>query len=244
MEDAGAGKSAQRRRTESSGGFLDRHVRCRRYSGSGGAAARAIPGHPYQSARSRLDMIEGTRFPFAEEAERIYGLRPLVQPLESYDSVIAKVEALLPGEGTLAERVDAFRARYIIPPERLRAVIEAGIAECRRRTAEHVTLPEGESFDLSFVTNKVWSAYNWYQGGNKSLIEINTDVPIFVDRAVFLGCHEGYPGHHLQGIHRERRYRELGWVEFSVMPLYAPIALLYEGAADFGADLAFPPEER
>jgi hypothetical protein len=205
--------------------------------------ARFLATHT-KSARARLDMIEGARFPFADEAERIFGLRPIVQPLESYEPVIAQVEALLPGDGTLAERVDAFRARYAIPPERLPSVIAEGIAECRRRTAPHVRLPEGESFALSFVTDKVWSAYNWYQGANKSLIEINTDVPIFIDRAVFLGCHEGYPGHHLQGIHRERRYRELGWAEFSVMPLYAPIALLYEGAADFGVDLAFSAEER
>jgi hypothetical protein len=205
--------------------------------------ARYLETHA-KSARYMLDMIEGMHAPFEDEAERIYALRPVVRPLESYDPVLARVAAMVPGGGPLAERVDAFRGRYVIPADKLRAVIEAAIAECRRRTAAHVILPEGESFALEFVTDKVWSGYNWYQGGNKSLIQINTDVPLYVDRAVMLGCHEGYPGHHLQGMHRERRYKEQGWAEFSVMPLNAPIALLYEGAADYGVELAFPADER
>ncbi len=38
-----------------------------------------------------------------------------------------------------------------------------------------------------------------------------------------LGCHEGYPGHHVQGIYNERLYRERGWVEYSVVPLFQPV---------------------
>ena len=68
--------------------------------------------------------------------------------------------------------------------------------------------------------------------------------PIFIDRAVALGCHEGYSGHHVQGIYNERQYRERGLIEFSVAPLYAPASPLNEGGADFGVELAFPGEER
>ena len=93
---------------------------------------------------------------------------------------------------------------------------------------------------MEFVTQQSWSAYNWYQGDNQSLIQVNTDLPIFIDRAVGLGCHEGYPGHHVQGIYNERQYRERGWIEFSVAPLYAPSSPLNEGGANFGVDLAFP----
>ena len=59
-----------------------------------------------------------------------------------------------------------------------------------------------------------------------------------------LGCHEGYPGHHVQGIYNERQYRERDLIEFSVAPLYAPASPLNEGGADFGVELAFPGEER
>jgi hypothetical protein len=196
------------------------------------------------SARTRLDMIEGARFRFTEEATRLFALTPMLRPLEEYDPVLARIEALIPGQGPLAERVEAFRNRYVVPSNRLGDVMDAAIAECRRRTLAHMRLPGNEHFTLTFVTHQSWSAYNWYQGGNQSLIQINTDLPIFIDRAVALGCHEGYPGHHVQGIYNERQYRERGLIEFSVAPLYAPASPLNEGGADFGVDLAFPGEER
>jgi len=196
------------------------------------------------SARSRLEMIEGARFRFRDEAARLFALTPELRPLESYDPVLARLEALLIGQGSLAERAEAFRNRYMIRRDRLEAVMDAAIAECRRRTLAHMGLPANEQFTLEFVTHQSWSAYNWYRGSNRSLIQVNTDLPIFIDRAVPLGCHEGYPGHHIQGIYNERQYRERGLVEFSVAPLYAPASPLNEGGADFGVDLAFPLEER
>ena len=51
-----------------------------------------------------------------------------------------------------------------------------------------------ESFTVEYVTNKSWSGYNWYQGSYRSLIQVNTDLPIYIDRAIDLACHEGYPG--------------------------------------------------
>lgn len=196
------------------------------------------------SARFRLDMIDGARAPFAEEAERLFALRPELRPLESYDPVLQRIEQLVPGPGPLATRVQAFRDRYIVPADRLRAVMEAAIAECRRRTAEHIALAENEHFTLEFVTGKSWSGYNYYQGDNQSLIQVNTDLPVTIDRAVDLGCHEGYPGHHVQGMAAERLYREQGWVEFSVLPLYSPLGPLNEGGGNYGVDLAFPGGEQ
>jgi hypothetical protein len=140
--------------------------------------------------------------------------------------------------------VQAFRQRYIVPRDRLQAVMDAAIAECRRRTSAHMALPEGEGFTLEFVNDKSWSAYNYYQGNNRSLIQVNTDQPLMVDRAIGLGCHEGYPGHHVQGINAERMYRERGYVEYSVLPLYSPQGPLNEGGGNYGIDLAFPGDEQ
>lgn len=197
-----------------------------------------------QSARFRLDMIEGARAPFVEEAERLFALRPVLAPLASFEPALARIEALVPGRGPLSERVEAFRARYVIPTERRQAVMERAIAECRARTAAHYQLPADENFRMEFVTGKSWSAYNWYQGGNQSLIQVNTDVPPAIDRALGLACHEGYPGHHVQGLYSERNYRQRGWVEFSVAPLFHPTAPLNEGGGNFGVELAFPGGER
>lgn len=46
------------------------------------------------------------------------------------------------------------------------------------------------------MTGTSWNAYNWYKGQYHSLIQVNTDLPIAVDRAI-----------------------GRGWVEFSLYPL-------------------------
>jgi hypothetical protein len=66
-----------------------------------------------------------------------------------------------------------------------------------------------------------------------------------LSRAVDLGCHEGYPGHHAYNALLERELaRGRGWVEYQVYPLYSPQSFIAEGSANYGIDLAFPGEER
>ncbi len=198
-----------------------------------------------KAASTRLRMLQGEKLSFADEAEGLFGVRPELKPLADYDPVLARIERLVPGTGPLAERVEAFQDRFTIPAERLKPVFDAAIAECKRRTAANIRLPAGERFTLEFVTGKSWSGYNWYQGNLSSLIQINTDLPIRISRAVDLGCHEGYPGHHALNMLLEQRLTKgLGWVEFSVYPLYSPQSLIAEGSANYGIDLAFPGEER
>ena len=133
----------------------------------------------------------------------------------------------------------------MIPPDRLDAVFQAAIAECRRRTPGHLTLPPGERFTVDYVTDKPWSGYNWYQGGFASLIEVNTDLPVYIDRAIDLACHEGYPGHHVYNALLEQHLVEQrGWVEFSVYPLFSPQSLIAEGTANYGIEVAFSDAER
>ena len=194
-----------------------------------------------RAGETRLMMMQGTRFAFADEAERLFGVRPQLQPFASYDQHLAAVEALVPGIGPLATRVEAFLDRFTIPKGRLQKVFDVAIARCRGRSLAHIPMPDGESFRLEFVTGKSWSGYNYYQGAYHSLIQVNTDLPIRLSRALDLGCHEGYPGHHLLNMKLEEKLvKERGWAEFSVYPLYSPQSLIAEGTANFGIDLAFP----
>lgn len=194
-----------------------------------------------RAAETRLLMMQGTRFAFADEAERLFGVRPQLKPLASYDQYLAAVEALVPGDGQLAARVEAYLDGFTIPKDRLQKVFDVAIARCRGRSLAHIPMPGGESFRLEFVTGKSWSGYNYYQGAYHSLIQVNTDLPIRLSRALDLGCHEGYPGHHLLNMKLEEKLvKERGWSEFSVYPLYSPQSLIAEGTANYGIDLAFP----
>lgn len=193
------------------------------------------------SAKVRLRMLRGETIPFVDEAEGLFGVRPDLVDLASLDPVLAEIEALVPGDGLLHERVNAFRDRFIIPADRLQQVIDTALAECRARTAPHIPLPEGERFSLALVTDKPWSGFNYYQGGYHSVIEINTDLPIRIDRALDVGCHEAYPGHHVYSLLVERdRVNAQGHIEYTLLPLYSPRAIISEGSAEYGLKLAFP----
>ena len=84
--------------------------------------------------------------------------------------------------------------RFIIPKIGSTPCSRPPSARAASARAQHVELPPGESFTVEYVTGKSWSGYNWYQGNYRSLIQVNTDLPIYIDRALDLACHEGYPG--------------------------------------------------
>jgi hypothetical protein len=190
-------------------------------------------------------MLSGQRLGFDEESKALYdAVAPTHTPAE-FQEVLAELDTRLPGEGALLQRYEAFRSRFVIPRDRLDATFKAAIGGCRERTQQHITLPPGESFTVEYVTNKSWSGYNWYQGNYRSLIQVNTDLPIYAERAIDLACHEGYPGHHVYNALLEQHLvRDRGWIEYSVYPLFSPQSLIAEGTANYGIEVAFPREER
>jgi hypothetical protein len=197
------------------------------------------------SMAARARMIGGQRLGFDEEAEALYDVVPPRFPDAHFDSLLARLDSLLPGRGPLARRFQQFRDRMVIPAARVDTVFRTAIAACRARTRAHMQLPEGERFDLEYVKGTPWNAYNWYKGNFHSLIQVNLDFPIQVDRAVDLACHEGYPGHHVYNASLEKTlFRDRGWVEISVYPLFSPQSLIAEGSANFGIDMAFSPSDR
>lgn len=141
----------------------------------------------------------------------------------------------------LGEHDDDFRQRFRVPPQHVEAVIRAGIEECRARTLQHISLPENESFRLEMVSGSPWSAYNWYQGAAQGLIQVETSRPTFVSSATRIGCHEGYPGHHTFSSLLDQNFlQQRGWIEFSVLPLFSPQGVIFEGNGDFAERVAFP----
>ena len=197
------------------------------------------------SLRTRTAMLTGAKLTFDQESKALYDAVAPTRTRHDFERVLAQLERLLPGPGPLSDRYEQFRSRYAIPKDRLDATFRAAIDGCRARTLKHITLPAGESFTVEYVTGKSWSGYNWYQGNYRSLIQVNIDLPIMVERAVDLACHEGYPGHHVYNTLLEQHLvRERGWVEFSVYALFSPQSLIAEGTANYGVDVAFPTAER
>ena len=194
---------------------------------------------------ARVEMLEGRRLRFDEESRALYDAVAPTHPESYFRELNAQIETELPGSGALIDRVEAFRMQFAIPREKLDDVFRAAIDVCRAKTMDQMALPIGETFTVEYVNNKSWSGYNWYQGNFNSLIQVNTDLPIFIDRAIDLACHEGYPGHHVYNSLLEKSLvRDRGWVEFSVYALFSAQSLIAEGSANYGIDVAFPANER
>jgi hypothetical protein len=197
------------------------------------------------AASARIRMLRGGTMTFDEESKALYDAVAPVHPDAYFAEVLDELDARLPGRGPLIERYDAFRSAFVIPPDRLEAVFRRAIEEGRARTLRHIALPNSEEFVVEYVTDKPWSGYNWYHGGYRSVIQVNTDLPTYVDRAVDLACHEGYPGHHVYNALLEKTLvRDRGWVEFTVYPLFSPQSLVAEGTANYGIEIAFSRDER
>ena len=209
---------------------------------------RAYLTRQLRALSTRVAMLGGKLLSFDEESRQLYDAVAPVNTEEHFRQVRDELDRALPGRGgsaTLLERYEAFRKDFTIPRDRVDGVFREAIAECRDRTIRHIPLPPGESFTVEDVTGKSWSGYNWYQGTYKSLIQVNTDLPITIDRAIDLACHEGYPGHHVYNTLLEKNLvRDRGWIEYSVYPLFSPQSLIAEGSANFGIEMAFPGGER
>lgn len=193
----------------------------------------------------RIKIFSGELASFDEESKELFGAVAPMYKEDFFQSELNQLDSILPGKGNVAERFQQLANRFIIPKNKLDTVFRAAIAEARKKTLQHFDLPSTEDFKLEYVSDKPWSGYNWYKGRYQSLIQINTDLNIFIDRAIDVGSHESYPGHHVYNmLLEEKLFRQKGWVEISLYPLFSPQSLIAEGSANFGIDLVFPGTEK
>jgi hypothetical protein len=192
-----------------------------------------------------LRRLGGEPMSLAEETRLLFDVTPPTVSLATLAKARSRLEALLPGHGDLASRLQEFRKRFRVSQDKLPKVVDATLAELRRRTGALVALPADESFTVRYVTKKPWGAYNWYQGNFKSIIDINTDIPIEVDSILETMAHEGYPGHHVYNVLLEQGLvRGKGWREFTIYPLYSPQSLIAEGTANAGRKIVMDDAAR
>lgn len=193
----------------------------------------------------RVKIFSGEFGKFDEESKDLFGVVAPEYPHAHYQALIDSLNLILPGSGSVQDRFQTLANRFIIPKNKLDTVFKATIAEARKRTLDQYTLPPEEKFTLGYVTNKSWSGYNWYKGNYTSEIQINTDIQIFIERAIDVGSHESYPGHHVYNMLLEKNlYRDKNWTEISLYPLFSPQSFIAEGSANYGIELAFPGDDK
>ncbi len=197
-----------------------------------------------RAVETTLQILAGEDIPYMEEVQRIYDIMPQRVEEDHFLQAHGELDTYLPGSGPLSSRLEKWRTSYNIPEDRLLTSIQLAQTETRRRTRSLIDLPAGETVDLELVTNQPWSAYNWFKGHGRSLIEFNTDIPVSALRLVSLFAHEGYPGHHTEGTFKERKFwLDRGCGEAAAMLLHSPSAVIAEGIAMTAVEIIFPAWE-
>lgn len=193
----------------------------------------------------RIKIFSGELADFDVESSDLFGVTAPKFEEKFFQQKREELDKLLPGNGSVFDRFQQLANKFIIPKNKIDTVFRTSILECRKRTLAHFTLPGQEKFELELVNNKPWSGYNWYKGHYSSLIQINTDINIFIDRAIDVGSHESYPGHHVYNmLLEENLYRGKGLIEISMYPLFSPQSFIAEGSGNYGIELAFPGDDR
>jgi hypothetical protein len=185
------------------------------------------------------EMVAGAEPPWREAVRRCYGIDVEPVPEERFATAHAKLDAALDGDGDVATRLQAWYRSQEVPRDLVSTAFRALAEELRRRTTELVELPDGEHASFVLVTDKPWSAYNWYLGNLRSRIEINMDLPLRSFSLAQLTAHEVYPGHHTEHACKEARLvRDLERIESSILLIHTPECFVSEGIAQVAIERA------
>lgn len=183
-----------------------------------------------------LRRLEGDKLPLEDELRLVYDIHPEWTDERIFDDALRTIHDLLPGTEPLADRLEAWNARFNVPGEKLLPLLSACRDEAQRRTRR--------MFTLQIVEGQPWSAYNWYLGDYGSRVEVNTDLPVRANHMLGLMTHEGYPGHHTEHATKEQLlYRRQGHAEACVQLINGPECVISEGLADLARDVIFTEPE-
>jgi hypothetical protein len=209
------------------------------------AQRRDFLARQMRAIQTCLHPLQGESLSLVDEAEGLYDITPAWTDEGIFDEAQRGLDDLLPPGGSLAERMAARRQALEIPVEQVKSLLAEICYELRQRTRARFPLPEDESFEVEFVKDQPWGGYNWYLGGCRSRIDINTDLPLRIAHLTGLLAHEGYPGHHTELANKEMRLvRERGWLEHTIALINSPSCAIAEGIATRALEILMSEEER
>jgi hypothetical protein len=187
--------------------------------------------------------LSGEQLDYVEEVELYFDITPEMVDEAVFEAFHAEMDSLLPGRGSLAERVLAWEKSVEVRRDRVLAVCERLVREARVRARTLFDLPPEEEVSLRLVENQPWQAYNQYLGRGRSRIDLSTDLPTGMEQVVPVLPHETYPGHHTElAIKEQHLYKEQGWAEHSIVAT-GPQAVVSEGLAMWAWEIIFEGAE-
>lgn len=193
--------------------------------------------------KTTIQILQEEEIAYKKQVELFYDIIPEKVPDSKLEKQKDTVQDFFKGQNVY-EALEKWRKDKEISGESLRRCIDTLNEECRKRTQNVLSLPEGERVDFILVNNKPWSGYNWYLGNYVSRVEINTDIPGRVTGLPSLIAHEAYPGHHVEHAVKEALlYKRKGFIEASAFVYNTPECLISEGIANAAFDMIFESKE-
>jgi hypothetical protein len=190
----------------------------------------------------------GETFTLAEGAALCLDIHPMWTPEAQFEQAHALYETVLPGMGSLAERLRAYKAGIACPPEQTKLLpgfVDLAFAEARKRTSSLLELPDGERIDIQYLPEWEHEAAAYYRGNYRTQIVINaaataTSLSRLFDHMV---CHEGYPGHHTDYVLKEQYLAQRGYTEQTMYLTLVPQCVISEGIAMVAHEMIFSEGE-
>jgi hypothetical protein len=190
--------------------------------------------------RTSARKLAGADIGYLDEVESCYGARLSLVDDDEFAAAHRGLDQVLPADGgaPLRERYIAWREAHAVPADKLEPAIRSLADDLRERTQRLFGLPDGEHIEWIFETGKPWSGFNYYEGGLRSRVAINVDLPVLSLTLGHLVAHEAYPGHHTEHTRKEvglvRRRR---WLEETIFLVGTPQCTMAEGLADLGVEV-------
>ena len=195
-----------------------------------------------------LRILQGEKLSLVEEAEGFFDITPVWTDEAVFEDAHRALGELLPPGGSLMKRMSIRKKSTELSVAQAEEVCPFVLERLRSLTQERFPIPAEETFELKFVSDQPWGAYNWYLGHCHSRIEINTDVPLYIvgePGLTGLLAHEAYPGHHTELANKETKlYQQAGYTEQCLSLLNAPSCVVSEGMATCALEVLMDEEEQ
>ncbi|HVB00131.1 MAG TPA: hypothetical protein VNE42_02570 [Acidimicrobiales bacterium] len=188
--------------------------------------------------RTYAGVLAGESMSYADEATGCYGVCPKYTDETVFVAAHERLEELLSGPGSLAERYRGWEEAMVVPSAKLEETIVDTIETARRLTRDIIVLPEGERTTVDTARDVTWMAYCKYLGNMRSRISVNVDRPLSAFEVLTVATHEAYPGHHTERSCKEQflvRDRQL--LEETIVLIPTPQSLIAEGIGRMAPNL-------
>lgn len=185
--------------------------------------------------------LAGREMTFKTEVHTLFEVEIDTGDLDRYASAHDAIDELLPGSGSLRERLAAYDERNVIPPDKLHRAVQAVSDGLRGRVCQLFGLPVQERVEYEVVRDKPWNAFNRYLGNFRSKVALNADAGRAVAALPTIVTHESYPGHHTDHCVKEAELvGARGHGEQVISLVNTPQCLMAEGVAELALTAVLP----